>query len=43
MYVVIAVLSLYYIPLRLTKHDGSIGYGSRTSVIRSFSEVSTAA
>lgn len=43
MYVVIAVLRLYYIPLRLTKHDGSIGYGSRTSVIRSFSEVSTAA
>ena len=43
MYVVIAVLRLYYIPLRLTKHDGSIGYGSRTSVIRSFSEVSPAA
>lgn len=43
MYVVIAVLRLYYIPLRLTKHDGSIGYGSRTSIIRSFSEVSTAA
>lgn len=41
--VVIAVLRLYYIPLRLTKHDGSVGYGSRTSVIRSFSEVSTAA
>lgn len=29
--------------LRPTKHDGSVGYGSRTSVIRSFSEVSTAA
>lgn len=40
---VYAVLGPYYIPLRLTKHDGSVGYGSRTSVIRSFSEVSTAA
>ena len=29
--------------LRPIKHDGSVGYGSRTSVIRSFSEVSTAA